>query len=280
MKVLVTGATGLLGKELVKKLSSEFEVIGTSSKDFDITDLHAVRNFMSLQNPDFVVHCAAFTRVDECEKDRVKAFAVNTVGARNVALACAEGGVSLVFVSTDYVFSGKKGTLYIEADHPDPVNIYGKSKYLAEKLVISVNSKTAVLRVAWLYGEGRETFVDNIVKKVLRSENVYAPVDMVSCPTYTVNLAVQIAVFLKNFRPGIYHAVDHGVISRYELARLICRLLGASEDLIKPVKARDIYFAPRPYFSGLYNLMLKAEGLDVMGDLESSLKEYLTNRYL
>jgi len=287
MKVLITGMSGMLGVELYQTLREEHEVVGQDIRDFpcppfpfinkvDITDFRAIKELFYGVAPDFVIHTAAYTDVDGCEKDVDKAYRVNALGTRNVALACQKLDIPLLYISTDFVFKGDKETPYDEFDEPNPINIYGRSKLAGENYVKSFLSKYFIVRTSWLYGEWGKNFVATILKLTRERSLLKVVNDQVGSPTYTKDLSRQIRRLVVSELYGVYHITNWGRCSWYEFAQAIVKLAGVkgikvisitSEELARP--------APRPKFSVLENYCLKLSLGNKMREWKEALKDYL-----
>ena len=295
MKVLITGATGQLGSELCSVLADGFEVIPATRKEFDITDLAATRAFIQAKEPDIVIHPAAYTDVDGCETNKEKAFLVNAVGARNVAIAAREVGAKLVYISTDYVFDGKKQMPYVEYDPPNPLNAYGWSKLVGEWMVREQNPRTFILRVAWLYGPRGRNFVKTMLTLAREKGELRVVNDQRGTPTFAGDVARQIKALIETDCYGLYHCTSQGSCTRYEFAlaifkhagykakantdgsvRLIPNAEGLKPFTLKPVTSDEFPTpARRPVNSVLENFMLKVQGLDIMPHWEESLAAHI-----
>ena len=166
-KVLITGATGLLGTDLLASLKRDYRTMGVSSSHFDIRSYDETVGFMNNMRPDIVLHAAAWADVDGCEKNRELAFLVNAEGTKNMARVCKDIGARLIYYSTDYVFDGTKGSAYTEDDTPNPINIYGRSKYEGEEYVLDILEDAAIVRISWLYGTAKSCFVTGVITAAL-----------------------------------------------------------------------------------------------------------------
>ena len=193
MRILVTGARGMLGSALVPILAAEHAVVGVGSKEFDLAQPAAVQWAFRELRPEFVYHLAAFTDVDGCEADPQKAMEVNGEGARNVAQACAEAGAALVYISSDYVFDGHSEQPYREDDAPNPLSVYGKSKLAGERYVGSLVPRHFIVRTSWLYGPHGKNFVGTILKVANERDELRVVDDQRGSPTYTLHLAAMLA---------------------------------------------------------------------------------------
>lgn len=282
MNVLVVGALGQLGADLVKEFS-DVKVIPYDIEDVDITDEARVQQQIAFTACDLVINAAAFTRVDECEREHVEAFRVNALGVKNLAVACQRWDVPLVHISTNYVFSGDKGTAYVEDDPPAPVNAYGLTKLAGEHYLRYVWEKHYIVRVSGLFGLTPSRMKGtNFVEAMLRLGSRGTPLRIVSdeylSPTFARDAARHIRKLVDTERYGTYHLVNHGGCSWLEFAREIFRQ--AEMDVqIEPVTAAE-YGAParRPPNSCLENSALATLGLDTMAPWQETLGVYLAER--
>jgi dTDP-4-dehydrorhamnose reductase len=200
MRVLITGATGLLGAEVVKHFRKNWHqvlecsrapltVVDSHRASMDITDPDQVEAIFDAFRPDVVVHCAAMTHVDACETDPQEAYRVNTFGTEVIAAHCQRVGAACVYISTDYVFDGAKGAPYHEYDAPNPLSVYGRSKYLGEQAVQALCPRHYIVRVAWLYGVGRKTFPQFILDAARQGQSPTVIADQIGSPTYVADVA-------------------------------------------------------------------------------------------
>jgi dTDP-4-dehydrorhamnose reductase len=250
MRWVITGASGMLGRDLPTELAGE-DVVALSHGDLDVTDAAAVR--AAVEGADVVVNSAAFTRVDDAETEVDDAYAVNATGAGNLAAASALAGARFIQLSTDYVFDGTAATPYAEDAAPSPLSVYGSSKAEGERLALAAHpTGTLVLRTAWLYGANGANFVSAILGAAKINETVSVLTDQRGQPTWTVDLAKRIVdVIRADAAPGIYHATNSGAASRYEFAREIFRLAGLDPERVVPSTAVAPRPAPRPAYSVL-----------------------------
>jgi dTDP-4-dehydrorhamnose reductase len=248
-RIIVLGATGQLGTDLVEVLSHEgnFEVFPISHQDADCTDPKTVRRTLTQVRPDIVVNCAAFVRVDECEERVGDAFAVNAVGAYNVAKACAEIEALCVYVSTDYVFDGAKNNAYAESDTPNPINVYGASKLAGEYLTRQAARRWLMVRTASLFGKtgarGKGgNFVETIIRKAKAGEPIRVINNITMSPTYSRDAAGGLAALLRNRATGLFHLVNQGACTWYEFAKTISDVVELGNP-VHPVSSNE--FAAR-----------------------------------
>jgi dTDP-4-dehydrorhamnose reductase len=252
MKLLVTGAAGMLGRDVMLAAGNAgHDVVGFGRAELDITDPAALAKKFDLERPDVVINCAAWTDVDGAEAAEEAAFAVNGTGAGNVAAAAAEVGASVVYVSSDYIFDGVKGAPYVESDQPAPLSAYGRTKLAGEEATVAANKRHFVVRSAWLFGVGGPNFVETMLRLASSGNEVLVVRDQVGSPTYTWHLAYGIVRLIEGIEFGIHHMAAAGQCSWYEFAREIfeqakveCKVLSiTTEEFGRP--------APRPPFSAL-----------------------------
>jgi len=278
LRVLVTGAGGMLGREVVRALSERgHEAIGLAHADLEITDEGAVWRAIRSLRPDAVVHCAAMTDVDGCESDPKKAFLVNAVGTAHLASASNAVGAVLVYISTDFVFDGEKEEGYDEFDEPSPINEYGRSKLWGERLAQTLCPKHFIVRTAWLFGFGRRNFVSSVAQRLREEGKVKAVTDQMGSPTFTKDLAGALCDLLETEAFGIYHVVNSGRASRYELARLIAQTLGLNPDrAVEPITSEEWPTpARRPKCSALKSVRWEALGLKPLRHFSEAVREFL-----
>jgi dTDP-4-dehydrorhamnose reductase len=251
MKVLVTGAGGMLGVDVVR--AAEFvnhEVVALTRADLDIADAAAVRDAVDEHRPNAVVNCAAWTDVDAAESDEEAATALNADAAGAVAAAAAEVGASFVYPSTDYVFAGDAREPYVESDPVDPRTAYGRSKLAGEQAVAAANERHFIVRTAWLFGTGGRNFADTMLGRA-DGGVVLVVRDQVGCPTYTGHLADGIVRLIDTEHYGIHHVAASGECSWYEFAVEIFRQAGSDTSVMSCTTDEYPRPAPRPAYSVL-----------------------------
>ena len=226
MRIVVTGARGQLGKALQEVLQGG-DLLLVDLPEHDVTEPRIAGTITEFQ-PDLVIHAAAMTDVDGCERDPDSAFKVNEVGTRNVVDACRLCDAALLYVSTDYVFDGTKGEPYLESDEPNPVCVYGRSKLAGERVVLDLLTRYYIVRTAWLYGQGGRNFVTKILELAAHREELSVVTTEVGSPTYAPDLAAAIARLIEYPLYGTYHLVNEGSCSRFEFAERILELAGKS----------------------------------------------------
>ena len=278
LRILVTGAAGMLGRDLVPLLALRHEVIAADLAEFDVTDPVACERFIGHARPDVVVHCAAFTQVDRCETERDLAYRVNARAPGNVARACRGAGARMVHLSTDYVFDGRKDGPYVEEDRPLPTSVYGKSKWLGEVEVtreLASGPGCAILRTAWLFGPHGPNFVETILRLAGERDHLEVVDDQRGCPTYTVDLAGAIRAVIEKDARGIFHAVGAGVVTWRGFAVEILRRSGIAKE-VRPLTSAELNRpALRPANSVLSTEKLRRATGCVFRDWREALADYL-----
>jgi dTDP-4-dehydrorhamnose reductase len=276
MKVLILGATGLLGKPLIREWSED-DVIGLGSRDVDIRDEARVRDVVSNHRPDWIVLAAAYTDVDGCESHQELAFAVNRDGAVNVARVARGAGAKLLFVSSDYVFDGHKASAYEVGDPRNPQSIYGRTKAEAETELLQVLPGCCIARTSWLFGVGGKCFPDTILRLAARRPALDVVNDQRGCPTYTVDLARAIIALCRKNASGVVHVTNAGNCTWFEFAREILRRAGITTE-VKPVTSQQfVRPAPRPANSVLSATSLHHYGIE-LPEWQDALQRYLRER--
>jgi dTDP-4-dehydrorhamnose reductase len=271
VRILVTGAGGQLGRELMEVLAAH-ELHGRDHRALDISNREAVVQTLEQVRPSWVINAAAYNDVDGAEAATELAFAVNASGPGFLAEAAARVGAEMVHISTDYVFDGRKGSPYNELDRADPLSVYGRSKYEGELQVQSAHPSACVLRTAWLYGEYGKNFVKAILKAAERGGPLKVVADQVGSPTWTRHLAQAIGELIQTPARGLFHVANAGACSRFEFARAIVQ--GRVEVL--PISADEAArAAPRPANSALVSARWQAAGLRPLPDWERALTDYL-----
>lgn len=282
MKVLVIGAKGQLGQDLLQAFS-DVKVTPYDIEDVDIVDEAAVQQQIAFLAPDLVINSAAFTRVDECEREHIRAFQVNALGPLNLAKACKRWDVPLIHISTNYVFSGSKESPYIESDPANPVNAYGISKLAGEHYVQATFDKSFIIRVAGLFGLTPSRMKGtNFVEAMLRLGTKGTPLRIVCdeslSPTYTKDVSKVIRQLADTKAFGIYHLTNSGCCTWYEFAQEIFKQAGMDVKLEKVTAAEYGAPARRPKNSCLVNKRLLEMGFDAMPIWQEALHHYLEER--
>jgi dTDP-4-dehydrorhamnose reductase len=276
MKVAIFGARGLLGQALMREWKGD-EVVGLTSSDADIRNADAVLRTVERIGPDWIVLSAAYTDVDGCESSQDLAFAVNRDGAVNVAQAAKAAGSRLLFLSSDYVFDGRRTTPYETSNPRNPQSIYGRSKAEAELRLLEILPECCILRTSWLFGIGGKCFPDTILKLAASRPTLDVVNDQRGSPTYTVDLARSIAQSCRKAANGIVHATNAGDCTWFEFAReIVARACLPAE--VRPVSTQQMARpAPRPAYSVLSTASLNKLGI-VMPTWQDALQRYLAER--
>jgi dTDP-4-dehydrorhamnose reductase len=253
MRIVITGHKGQLGQALARTLAGN-EILGLDLPEYDIGAADQIIPAIVTAEPDLVIHPAAMTDVDGCERDPEQAFRVNVLGTQNVALACGRCGAGMLHVSTNEVFDGRLGRPYFEWDSPSPLSVYARSKAAAEFYVRTLLRRFYIVRTAWLYAQGGNNFVTKILTAADAHGALRVVTDEVSTPTYAPDLAQAIAELVRTEHYGIYHLTNEGVCSRYDWAVKILELSGRGEV---PVEAITVDQWPRaaepPRYAPLVN---------------------------
>ncbi len=274
-RIFITGAGGMLARDLAAVLHGAYEVVAQEEQELDICQPDAVSEAVHKFRPDVVINCAAFTRVDDCETEQEKAFAVNATGVKHIALACRKTAALLVHISSDYVFDGTKRQPYVESDEPHPLSVYGLSKRAGEDFVRSILDRYVIIRSLWLYGKGGTNFVDTIQQQAQEKKELRVVNDQTGCPTYTRDLAHAIKALLTINPQGIYHIANQGVCTWYQCA---CRIveLTHSSAVVLPISSEEIKRpAKRPAYSVLdCSKFIRATGMKLR-HWDAALQEYL-----
>jgi dTDP-4-dehydrorhamnose reductase len=250
-RVLIVGAAGMLGGDLLEVFQARYECIGADLPDFDITDCEQTIETITRINPGVVVNLAAFTQVDQCESDTDRAYKVNSEGAKYVALGCQAVGARCVYLSTDYVFDGLGNTPYGEDDPPHPLSIYGRSKLRGEEYLRQIAPQALIIRSSWLFSERGTNFVKTVIRLAQEKRDLEMVNDQTGSPTYTRDLSRAIYSLISMNQCGIFHVTNSGSCTWFDFARRILRQIGSSLRLIPISTAQCARPAPRPSYSVL-----------------------------
>ena len=274
MKVVITGATGMLGPALAKTFSKHSLTL-LASRDLDVTSLQNVRRVIADLKPDWIIHAAAYTQVDAAEADSLAAYRVNALGTRNMAVAARESESGLVYYSTDYVFDGVQQQPYREWDPTHPLNVYGASKLAGEFFLRSLCPRHLIVRTSWLFGEGGSHFVGKIMAAAQKNESLKVVSDQQGSPTFTTDLAYMTLCLVEAENVGTYHVTNSGQCSWDEFAREIISLCHLESE-VRPITSVDLVApARRPRNSVLENYLLKLEGMSLLRTWQSALAAFL-----
>ncbi len=269
-KILITGSSGMLGSDLCPMLEKNHEIIGLDIIDpkkgcepkrfykANIVDFCEIEKVFAKEKPDFVIHTVAWTDVDGCQLDPVKAHNINVEGLYNLVIILSRVKVPLIFISTDFVFAGERNTPYVEDDAPMPLSVYGMTKYKGEEIIKGVLKKYAIVMTSWLYGKNGKNFVDTIITKARETGKLKVVNDQVGSPTYTKDLTLGLKGLIDRFdfkRGEIFHVSNSGSCSWYEFALEILKNVPGSENIaVEPIGSEELARpAKRPRFSVLDN---------------------------
>jgi dTDP-4-dehydrorhamnose reductase len=286
MKIAITGASGQLGTDLRKSLPDS-QVFPLTHADIEITDIESVRRAIVRIQPDVIINTAAFVRVDDCETDRDRAFKVNALGVRNVAVTAQELGAKLVHLSTDYVFGGfppaNPASGYTEFDKPAPINVYGQSKLAGEEMVRHLCCKHFIVRSSSLFGTAGSSgkggnFVETIIRLGKERPELRVVDDQISSPTFTRDLAEKIAGIVSTSYYGIFHITNSGFCSWHQFASEIIKLAGLNTPVIPISSDQYPQKARRPRFSVLDNYQIRLTGMAGLRSWQEALREYMGER--
>lgn len=274
--IVVTGANGQLGSDVVKELESRnMPVSGIGRSNLDITDKAAVLKYFELHNPEAVIHCAAYNFVDKAEDDKENCNLVNIKGTENIALACKKTNAKLMFFSTDYVFNGDKIGEYEVDDRKKPLSFYGQSKSLAEDKITEILERFFILRISWLFGTNGSNFVKTMLKLSETKEKINVVNDQIGSPTYTKDLAKLVCDMIVTEKFGTYHATNEGFCSWAEFAEKIFEFTGKN-TVVNPVNSNDYSSkAKRPLNSKLSKKSLSNAGFSRLPDWDDALRRFL-----
>ena len=272
---MIIGSEGMLGHDLVDILSAEHEISTTTIDTLDITDIDKTIKTVKENNPDVLIHAAAFTDVDGSESNPDLAYKVNAIGTRNVAVACQEADSAMVYICTDYVFDGTNKTPYREYEQTKPLGVYGKTKHAGEVYIRDTLNKFYIVRTSWLYGYHGPNFVTTMLNLAKTTDKISVVNDQIGSPTYTVDLANAINVLIKKPAYGIYHVTNSEHCSWYDFAGEIFRQANVKVDLTPVTTEEYPRPAPRPKYSVLENYNWKMEGYPEIRSYKEALSDYL-----
>ena len=278
MKILVTGAKGQLGQDLMAELAGRrIEAVGVDVEDMDITDGEACRRVIFREKPDAVIHCAAYTAVDAAEDNLELCRRVNAEGTRNIAKVCGDLDCKMMYISTDYVFNGQGERPWEPDDPREPLNVYGLTKYEGEIAVEQNLQKYFIVRIAWVFGLYGKNFVRTMLRLGKERGEVSVVNDQIGSPTYTPDLARLLADMIQTEKYGRYHATNEGLCSWYEFACEIFRQAGMADVKVTPVDSSGFPAkAKRPFNSRMSKEKLTENGFERLPAWQDALRRYLT----
>lgn len=273
--LLVTGANGQLGQELVRMGTEKIRIVGYGRDRLDITNLDQCREVIADIRPDAIIHAAAYTAVDKAESELDEAYRINALGTRNLAIAAREQAAKLCYISTDYVFDGTGTAPYNEYDNTNPQSVYGKSKRAGEILLQSLADRYFIVRTSWVYGKYGNNFVKTMLKLASERDSVTVVADQIGSPTYTYDLAQFLIELVQTEKYGVYHASNTGSCSWYEFAKAIFEESGipirtepcTTEQFPRP--------APRPAYSVMDHSAIRQNGFKDLRPWREALRAFL-----
>jgi len=286
MRIALIGANGQLGTDIVRYFNKKgVEIHGLTHDDIEVCESESIDKVMSGIDPDLIINTSAFHNVDLCEDEAMQAFKVNVLGVKNLAEVCLKMDIALMHFSTDYVFKGDKGELYIETDCPDPINIYGISKLAGEVLIKYKMEKYYIIRVSGLYGHAGSSgkggnFIELMIRLAKEGRDIKVVDDQILTPTSTEDLSAKLFELIESKKYGTYHMTSAGHCSWYEFAGEVFKLTDLNPK-IEPVESKAFGAkARRPVFSAMDNHNLRKIGLQDMRHWKLALKDYIDGRDL
>jgi len=276
MRILVTGSGGQLGYDVMKVLKQHnIDCLGADRAKLDITDYVSAHKVITAYNPDVIIHCAAYTAVDKAEDAVECCRRVNALGTENIAKICHEINAKMVYISTDYVFSGSGEQFYEVDDETGPANVYGLTKLEGERIVRSLLTKYFIVRISWVFGYNGNNFVKTMLKLGETHSELTVVADQIGSPTYTADLAALLYDMVSTDKYGIYHITNEGTCSWAEFAREIFYQAGMQVK-VQPIPA-SLYHtkAARPYNSRMSKEKLNEKGFKRLPNWQNALKRYL-----
>ncbi len=280
MRVLVTGAKGQLGTDVMAELkSNNIEAVGIDREELDIVDAKACEEFFDKANAekriDAVIHCAAYTAVDKAEDEQELSYNINALGTKNIATACKKFDMKLMYISTDYVFNGQGERPWEPDDERQPLNVYGKTKYEGELFVEEIAKKYFIVRIAWVFGIAGNNFIKTMLKLAKERDSLTVVDDQIGSPTYTADLSKLLVSMIQTDKYGRYHATNEGYCSWYEFAKEIFKVAGVTINVASVDSSAYPAKAKRPA-----NSRMEKKKLDEMGFKRLPSWQDATRRYI
>ncbi len=276
MKILVTGYSGQLGYDVVKELKKRnIDCIGTTRKDFSLTDTVTMKDFILNYQPDAVIHCAAYTAVDKAEDEEELCRSVNTDATRELAKICKQIDAKMMYISTDYVFPGDGTDFYEVNDAKQPQNVYGQTKFDGELAVQEILEKYFIVRISWVFGINGKNFIKTMLNLAKTHDKLTVVDDQIGSPTYTADLAKLLCDMVITDKYGIYHATNEGICSWYEFA---CEIFKQANVKLEVTPVPSTAFptkAKRPHNSRLSKKSLDKAGFNRLSTWQDALSRYL-----
>ena len=278
MKVLVTGVNGQLGYDVVKELKQRgHQPIGVDRKEMDLTSTEQIKECIEKVNPESIIHCAAYTAVDKAEDEEELCRTVNAKATKEIAEYAKKLDIPMIYISTDYVFDGTKDGEYTEEDIPNPINVYGKTKYEGEMYVQDILDKYYIVRISWVFGENGNNFIDTMLRLSKDRDSLNVINDQVGSPTYTKDLASLLVDMIESDKYGIYHATNEGYCTWYEFAKEIFKIANVDIE-VNPINTSEYPTkATRPLNSKISKKKLDNMEFITLRNWKSALYEYIRN---
>lgn len=274
--ILVTGANGQLGFDVIKELNKRnIECIGIDREELDITDEYAVNKYILRLKPECVIHCAAYTAVDKAEEEKELCYKINVNGTQNITKACKKVDAKMIYISTDYVFDGQGNTPFEIDGNINPLSVYGKSKYEGELKVKEILDKYFIVRISWVFGANGNNFVKTMIKLGKERESINVVCDQVGSPTYTADLASLLCDMAQSEKYGVYHATNEGFCSWAEFAEEIMKKANLNCKINYIPTSEYPTKALRPFNSRLSKKSLIKNGFRDLQNWEESLEKFI-----
>lgn len=276
MKVLVTGVNGQLGYDVVKELDKRgHQAVGVDRESMDLTSTQQIKECIETVNPEAIIHCAAYTAVDKAEDEEELCRRVNAIASKEIAEYAKALDIPMIYISTDYVFDGTKDGEYTEEDMPNPINVYGKTKYEGEVYVQDTLEKYYIVRISWVFGENGNNFIDTMLRLAKERDSLNVINDQVGSPTYTKDLAPLLVDMIETDKYGIYHATNEGYCTWYEFAKEIFKI--ANIDIkVNPINTSEYPTkAIRPMNSKMNKNKLEKNSFYRLRNWKYSLLDYI-----
>lgn len=283
-RILVIGARGMLGKDLVEELRSSWgagpeptwEILAWDLEEIDIRDERQTIEAVETARPAVLINVAAYTDVDGCEAEPEKAFGVNAEGMKHLALGARKCRAKVVYLSTDYVFDGSKSEPYVENDPPRPLNVYGLSKLQGERYVQTLAEDGLIVRTQWLYGKHGKNFVASVLRQAEEKKVLSIVDDQIGSPTYTADLSKAISALIRRRASGVFHVTNHGVCSWYAFGEAVLKWSGRWDVRVVPITTEELDRpARRPRYSALSGERLRHETGISLRSWQEALRSYL-----
>lgn len=276
MKVLVTGVNGQLGYDVVKELDKRgYQAIGVDREQMDLTSTQQIKECIGNIKPEAIIHCAAYTAVDKAEDEEELCRRVNAVATKDIAEYAKELDIPMIYISTDYVFDGTKDGEYTEDDIPNPINVYGKTKYEGEIYVQELLEKYYIVRISWVFGQNGNNFIDTMLRLSKEKDSLNVINDQVGSPTYTKDLAPLLVDMIETDKYGIYHATNEGYCTWYDFAKEIFKVANIDIEVRKITTLEYLMKAKRPMNSKISKQKLIDNNFKMLRNWKESIREYL-----